>query len=848
MDNNQNFRINLRSDRQFSSLAREREAVMPGGNQTYPSFRKPELSRDETKLITKILDKIVGFSIFAIFFGLPLFFTGLTLQGIVFEKQLYFYFWLLLGLVAWAARGVIVGEMNICRTPLDIPVVGFWLAYLLATIFSVDRWHSFWGSFGDPSRGFMGVTAMVIAYYLILSNFSGKRMRLITIAIVSSGAILSIWTLLGTMGVKFLPDKIAQYAPLSLVGTISGLGMFFSVMIPVSTMAALKVAENEDMKMVKRKIFLGGILLIIALDLFLILTIYNFVPWLGLFIGIALFLIFILAKIVRPKMSWTWLPMVVFILIMIIKMIGEVQIARVTLPIEVSPAYQPSWNIAKESIKDNFILGSGPATYGYDFSLHRPQDFNLNNFYNLRFLEGTGIFFEAVPTIGSLGVIVMIIMILSFVSVEMYLMYREKEKNKLYSLGFFSATVILIIDSLGTKIEGTILMLAILLGILSVASIIFESETRQNYLSLSLKASPKFALALAFVFMVVSAGVAFLFVFLGKVYIADVYAGSANRTIGADQEMAVSKMGRAIGFYGKEGKYYAQLGQYYMIMANNEAMKGEKERDVSKIQQLLNYSIAATRQGTEITKNDVNSVEVLAQIYENAGLYVSDSLSLALDTYKRGLELEPHNPNFYLKIGQIQISQASLKKDEQERKKQVMEASDSFQSSIKEKNNFAPGYYQLSLAQDALKETDASIENATKAAQINPQNIDYLLNLARLYQSRGKDEDMKTAEQIYKAIITQNDKDINGHFYLGLLYDKMKRRNEAKDELRKVISLLPENSQDTQKQIEKMIANIDAGIENTPQSLGLVQPENQNNPAETTGQEQPSAEQPSVEQ
>lgn len=431
---------------------------------------------------------------------------------------------------------------------------------------------------------------------------------------------------------------------------------------------------------------------------------------------------------------------------------------------------------------------------------------------------------EAVSTIGVLGTIFLIVSLLSYLSLELYLIAKEKEKNKLMSLGLFSTSLIFLIAAVTTKMEGTLLVISVLLGILAMATTLKESNSEEKYLSLSLKASPKFALALAFVFMVISAGVAFLFVFLGKVYVADVYAKTADSRAATDQSQAINSMGKAINLSNYEPKYFIQLGQYYMISANNEAMKGEQDRDINKIQQSLNYSIAATRQGSTMSPNDISSTESLAQIYENAGLYVSDSLSLALDTYKKGLTLEPHNPNFYLKIGLIKMSQATAAKDEQQKKQLVSEAIDSFQSSIGEKNNFDAGYYQLSIAQSALGETDKAIENATKAVQINPQGPSYLLNLARLDQARGKDDDIKAAEQIYKAIISQNDKDINGHFYLALLYDKQKKKNEAKDELRKVSNLLPDNSADTKKQIEKMISNIDAGIENTPQSLGLTQP------------------------
>jgi len=812
-----------------------RESVI-SRNQNSASEALGEKEADDKKLIVKILDKIIGLSMFAIFFGLPIFFTGLTFQGIIFEKQLYFYFWLLLGLVSWTAKGVIMGEMNIRRTPLDIPIVGFWLVYLLATVFSVDRWHSFWGMFGDPSRGFMSVTALVIAYYLIFSNFNKRRLNLMLAAILASGSILTIWTFLAIRGIKFLPDSIAQYSPLSLVGSMSGIGIMFSCLIPLIAVAILKLAENDDMKKTLKKVTIGFLFVILFFDLVMLAVLYNFVPWLGLFCGVALFLIFILAKIVRPKISWTWLPMVLFVVIMALKMTGEINLAKVNLPVEVSPNYQVSWDIATESLKSKFILGSGPSTYGYDFSKNKPQDFNLNAFYNLRFFQGTGIILEALPTIGGIGTFFLVIGILSFLSLEFYLLYREKERNKIYSLGIFAATVIILIDIISMRVEGTVLIFGAFLAILSLATSLYESGTEGKYLSLSLKASPKYALALAFLFMVVSAGVAFMFVFLGKIYAADIYAGVADRQIYSNQEDSIMKMSKAIKLYDKEGKYYGQLGQYYMILANKEAMKSEKERDLQKVQQYLNFSIAATRQSSDLTKNDVNSNEVLAQIYENAGLYVVDSLNMAGDAYKRGLELEPHNPSYYLKLGQIKVNLASTKKDEQERKQLISEANDLFQKSVDEKANFDAGYYQLSLTQSALGDLDKAIDSGTKAVQSNPQNLDYAINLSRLYQSRGKGDDIKTAEQIYKAIIAQNDANISAHFYLGLLYEKEKNKNGAKQEYQKVDSLLTgDNVQDTKTQIEKMISNVEKGIENTPENLGLTTttaPEGENSGAQ----------------
>ena len=153
-------------------------------------------------------DALITVSLFAIFFGLPIFFTGLTFQGIAFEKQMYFYVWLLIGIVAWASKGVVTGEMHIRRTALDIFILLFLAVYGVSAILSVDRWHSFWGFFGDPSRGFLSLVALALAYYFIMSHFTMKRFFLMFGGFLAAGFLVVAWSILGVSGVSFLPVAV----------------------------------------------------------------------------------------------------------------------------------------------------------------------------------------------------------------------------------------------------------------------------------------------------------------------------------------------------------------------------------------------------------------------------------------------------------------------------------------------------------------------------------------------------------------------------------------------------------------------------------------------------------------
>jgi len=790
-------------------------------NQSQPT------SREEKNSATGIFDKIIYVSLFMLFAGLPLFFTGLAFQGVVFEKQIYFYFWVLVALVAWAAKGVLTGEMRIKRTPLDIPIFVFVAIYAVSTFFSVDRWHSFWGFFGDPSRGLMTVISCVIVYYLILSNFNKKNFNWIIGGLVFSGAVISIFSILVFFGVKVVPASISGLVPLSLIGTVSGLKIFSGMMLPIIMIAFFKMNESE-----KRWVNLASyaLLILIPMNLLLISMIFDTTIAFIVLFGVGFFLLYVLSLVVRPKANLTWVPMVVFLGAMIVTILGGNSLAKINAPIEVAPNPQVSWEVVKGGLKENALLGSGPATYGYDFSKYKPLDFNQNIFYGIRFYQGSGLFFESFSTLGILGMISLLTLAVVFINVAVYLISRDKERNKIYSLGVLSATLILIFSAFMFRVEGTILLLGALMGSLTMAIIYLESGIDDKYLKLSLKASPKFALTLAFVFIIVSAGVATLFVYIGKAYVADIYAGSASREKSITEEGSVASLQRAIRLNAKEGRYASRLGQEFMVLANQEAAKGEGKVDAEKLRIYVNNAIYFSKSGADLMPNDALSVSVLAQIYESLALYANNALGSASETYERLLTLEPHNPLAYLKLGQIKIVPAISEKDEEKKKQSIQEAQDFFKKAIVEKANYAEAHYYLAVTQNALGQKDAVIDSMFEAVKNENNNITYLFNLARAYQERGSESDIDNAEKLFEHILTKNPEEINTVFASGTLYEKKGEKDLAIKRYEKVIEILNKmgtvDNTETVDQLNRMIDNVKNGVNNNSQTVLESQPEN----------------------
>ncbi len=807
-------------------------------------------------ITTKILDIVVSVSFGALFFGLPLFFLNNTFQGIIFEKQMYFYFWVLIAVISWVTKSVLIGELKIKKTPLDYFIWAFVAAYALATIFSIDRWHSFLGFFGDPSRGLINVLAIVLVYYFILSTFTKQRLVIAFGGIIASAIVVQTWT----MAVLFLATKfpnffIASHIPTNFFGSVTSLGLFLSLVYPLFVLAIYKLVESDFSKTLKRSLTgVVGFFFIINLILMWFLSPFIFMSGIfpGVIVGISLFVIFIIALIVKPKEGWAWVAFFAFMAILLLLMVsgqggkGGSGYLPQSLPIEISPVYpgyNASWDIAKGGLKEKFFVGTGAGSYSYNFSKFRPQELNNNALFDLNLSQGAGFFFESLPTLGFLGTAAGILILLVYLGTSVYLLSKEKEKNKLYSLGLFSSGLIFLYSALIMRVDGTILVFGVLLLILALATLQLESGEEERYRALSLKASPKYALALAFIFMLALGGVMYVFVFMGKVLVADVFMKKGAISTTHTQDSSIKPMYDAITLYPNEAGYYTRFGQEYRILFNAEVLKAKDQQDTAVIQQSLDSAIKLSSIAKELTPNDVSAVDGLAQVYENSVMFVDKSADLAEQFYNRALELKPHSPVYYLKLGQLKIAKASATQDKDQRKQLIADAADLFQKTVTEKADYASGYYYLAIAQEANGDLDKAIESMTSAVSNEKTNVDYILVLGNFYRERGKNngDDYIQAEQIYKFIISKDDKQYNAHIALGILYEKQKKNEAAIAEYKKVLSILPDGSDDVKTQLNKMISNVQSGTGNLQTAQPAPAPAPTTTPAPVSA---PSAEMP----
>lgn len=775
---------------------------------------------DEKKVIskhqiatTKGLDFVIISVVFLVFFLCPLFFTGLVAQNMGFEKMALFYFLVLLGAVAWVTKAVIVGELNIKRTPLDWPILGFLAVFIASTVLSISQKDSLLGTYGNPVKGLAALVVFILFYYLVINNIDQKRIKLLFWGLVGSTSLIAIFSLLQLLGKFILPLSFTHAISFNPFGSLSGLTMYLIIALPL---LIIGMAQISEIHAGLNKILSGAIKallgLVILISLFVLTLLNGFTFWPAAIVGIVIVLMFSLAKIIKISSSNIVIPITGFLLLITLLVLGNFNIMSLNLPVEVSLSRQASFDIAKASLKDNPLFGSGPSTFYYSFDKYKGADFNALALWNTKFDNGSGSLFEMAATNGALGVLAIVIISLIALSI-CFLTLIKVHKNDTQSilLALFSSFITVIIFNLLFSMNNSLILISTLIAVLTVAMAIVNYPEKFKTFNLSFRASPKYALALAAIFLTLSAGVVILFTLGVKIYLADIYAGQSLNIYDVNQKIA--KINQAIILAPYQDIYYLTLANNYMALANKEATGA---RNQAVIENSLSSAIDMGKKALALSPNNASDSEAMALIYENASFYVQGSLEWAENLYNKTKELSPDSPTPYLRIALINMARANAEKDKSQQEYYINEAIKKYDLALAKKADFGAANYGKAIAYERLNKIDEAIDQLKKAVILTKGNVDYRFELGRLYFNRGaatppgiaqsaadnitkgtetnpdltvsgqtsgavkKNDDIATAEQLFLSIIQANPNHANALYSLALLYQKIGETGNAK--------------------------------------------------------------------
>lgn len=623
----------------------------------------------------RALDKIIKYGLYLLVFLFPLWFLPWTISPFVINKQVFLSIFVFLLLIFWMIKIIITGKLNLTYSKLNIALISLLSVLIISTIFSSSRIQSFWGMGFEPGTLFSFILYILVFFlFANLINESGARC-LISVFLASSGILALLFL------VQIFKPVFPWDFSLNPIGSVQALAVFLG-----GALVILISFISVNQRINQRKI--SGIIL--GILLFISIFLINFwVAWLGIAFGLAIIIFSMLKNLsatpssmaVNPLKS-LFLPLFIFILALVfifLKLpIGNI----ISLPSEISPTYKATFDIATETLKEspkNLILGSGPATFGYQYSLHRSTGPNLTDFWQIRFDQGIIFLLTILTTSGVLGLLAILTMITIFFW-QGFTRPSFAEQN-FGGLAAFAGGFYFLISWFFYSVNFSLMFAAFLmLGLFSASS----QRINQRQISVLFTQSPRKAFLLMLVCTVLIVGSV-----LGLYNISQKYAGAVIYAkglslINAEEpklDEGIININKATTLDAKD-VYFRNLSQAFLLKINeiiNNQELSQEQRQTQLQRHVSNAEISANNAVLVNPRNSQNWFQ-LGNVYENlATLNIEGADQLAISSYQKTAELDPQNPLIPFNLGRVYFATGQLDK-----------AKGELQKSIELKNDFQP--------------------------------------------------------------------------------------------------------------------------------------------------------------
>ncbi len=724
--------------------------------------------------------RIILYSLSAV---MPLFFLPFTLDALELNKHFLLSIVVLVALLLWLLDGALSRQFKIRRTPFDVPVLLYLGTVMLSGIFSIDRFISFIGDYNNIQIAVLPLIFLVALFFLITQMFDtdASRFRLLASSALG-GTVACIW---------FILDKAGWFS-FSLFGvrisnTVSLSNAEFGVYLILLIVGCVSL-----LSMKKKGYVIDAIAGIIGLLSLVVLFSLGFkVVYIIFVIGLAMLLALMLTYVDFLRIKWITVSFALVVLAVIFIFLQIPQVFNFALPTEISLGVQTSYTIAWKTITDTtkqFLLGSGPGTFVYDFSHYKPDSLNLNNFvWRIRFSKPYASFVSQLAELGILGVIsfmLLALITLGFIGSQWIASMSPKERTSAqfsqknaFMFLVSPLWLILLISMFFIQISMSLwYVFFVLLALLSATSV---QGGKEKEIMISLKSSPPYVLATSFSVVLLFAGGLVYGVFAGRYYVAEIKHTQAKKSTENPAEQ-ITYLSEATQLNRKSSRYRVALAEAYL----NEARVVSNQADGSPelITRLVASAVNEARIATDLSPQNVNTWETLANMYRNAQPFAPGVQPWVTSSYAQAVLFEPGNPALHLQLANAKYLEGKK-----------TEAKESYEMAVSLKQDYLDAYLQLAGYYEQEKDLDRAISELEKGLQVGRQSDNYIFQLGRLFFNRNKEGDWDKALSLFNAAISINPNNANALFSAGLVFDRKGEKEQALRYFDEVLKRDPKN-------------------------------------------------------
>ncbi|MDP2930239.1 MAG: hypothetical protein Q8N56_01355, partial [bacterium] len=602
-------------------------------------------------------------SLYLAVFLLPLFFLPWVSNIFDFSKQMILTVLVCVGLFAWLLKSLIEEKITLNFSWINIAVISFVLVVLASTLFSAYKYASLWGWPLVVSSSFLATLVLAGFFFLITHIFRDAKEIFGLVLILSvAGLLVGLFAIPGIFG----KSLIASESNFNTVGSVNSLAFFLASILPL----AASIIFVSKAKLVKVLIWT-----FISVALALLLIINSQTAWIILMLASVVILTFAIARKGLFKTGWLFLPMFLLAVSLFAVVSKNSLLPMVNLPLEVSPSFKSSFDIAFKAVAESnkpvsWFLGSGPSTFVYDYSQFRPLDINQTVFWNTRFGVGFSEFATRLATTGTLGLLSFLVIVfgIGFIGLKEIIVRRAEDEETfswMLLLGAF-ASFIGIVAGFFLYTANMTLMFCFWL----IAAIIFSlvgSKSKDLVLQSKEKASSWITVGVSFVFIVVvisSLGILFT---QGQRFLGEINHTKALASVAkGDNAGAINSIARAINLTSsKQDNYWQDLSQVYLFRINEELQKTDvtQEEMTSTVSNLISQLVSSAKAMTDASPKNVTNWLTRGLVYSNLVNLINGADEWAIKSYEEAVKLEPLNPITYTQWGLIYLNRADALTD-----------------------------------------------------------------------------------------------------------------------------------------------------------------------------------------
>lgn len=748
---------------------------------------------------SRLLERIVCWSLHLSVFLVPLWFLPVTLDVLELNKQTLLVMLTMVGLIAWLGKAIMDKSFTLSRSWLHLVVAFFGAGYLVTSFFSVDKYLSFVGNFGQMQWAFASVAAFIV-FYLIAVNAVKDTTRLyhLVLTFLASSVVAGVYGFIQMTG-TFLVGGIAPVTSavaFNTVGTINSLAVFMT--IPLVLAASLMVLGCKDEKCVlgrKGKASLAAKVLVwltLAVSVAVLVVVDFWVSWAAVLFGMALLVGLTVLRTRSIGHSTKIVVPAVLCVLSIGLLIWKTPI-NLNLPAEVSPSAEHSWRIARQVLQDHPLFGSGPGTWIYDYSQYRAAVVNLSQFWTIRFERGLSTFFTLIAMVGLIGTALWLMLLLSGIAKSALHLLKERNDDmwQAYLTVFAGWATVVFISFFYNYNFAHHFVFWFLFALL--ASLVARGEYKWDGQQ---KASSMTVLSVVFIVLSVSA---FAVTWLaGQRLVADAqYSASVTSfRSGKPIQESIDSLNSAVALNRLNDSYYRNLSQAYLIRLGQELQNKPDQEKAKLINSLVSAAIDTGKRAAEISPMNVDNWSNLAVIYQSIASFTRGADEFAIKNYEEALKREPNNPVFYNEIGKLYILRADahrtlLSSNDEKQKKdaeanarvELDKAAEQLNQAIQAKGDYAPAHYNLGILYERQGRVKDAVTKLEQVLSINNKDIGVGFQLGILYYRDGQKD---KALSIFEQIVALEPSYANARWFLAALYEEKGRYDDAVAQVQKV--------------------------------------------------------------